>query len=495
MMRLLLTVVLLCSFLVTGTALAQEVKEVPRKDIDEMVKRGVEWLKKAQAADGSWDFLDKPFSCGVHASGKGLGEGCTAFCTFALLKAGVSRKDPVVQKGFQNAMKRIKSGDSGFCHCYCVACLILLLETIYTDDEPAKAEKEEDEEKGWITEVAKKKEDPAKKLRRKAPPAMVALIGDLVKWLVSKQEPQKLVWRYPGGSGDIVDASNTQYVMLALAAARRMKVAVPPDCYLKVVEYCLKKQEAKGPEVEWFPVPAADHDFKDLKKIEKRMIKDMRKLEKDMTREAKKNPDGVPPRKEWGTTVVEEAQKKIFAGEKKKMFARGWAYMPDDDKNRDWCKDITGSMTTSGCVSLIIAKHALEEMGRLPSGLKKKVNRGIRDGAAWLAHMWQTDRNPSKKGGAIHLHYYWYGLERVGILGLVPKFGKHEWYKEGVNFFKRTQKGDGSWDAGNQSTSGPVPDTAWAILFLRRATTPLIQVPERPMTGEGLFGPSKPKKK
>ena len=140
MVRLILTTALLCTLVLSGTAFAQEVKEVPRKDIDEMVKRGVEWLKKAQAADGSWDFLDKPFSCGVHASGKGLGEGCTAFCTFALIKAGVSRKDPVVQKGFQNAMTRIKSGDSGFCHCYCVACLILLLETIYTDDEPAKAE-------------------------------------------------------------------------------------------------------------------------------------------------------------------------------------------------------------------------------------------------------------------------------------------------------------------------------------------------------------------
>jgi len=486
-MRIVLSAILVFTMLIPAASFAQDVQEIPRKDIEEMVKRGTEWLKKQQGADGSWDFLDKPFSCGVHASGKGLGEGCTAFCTFALIKAGVSRKDPAVQKGLQNALSRISSG----CHCYCVACLILLLEAYYVDDpKPEKKEKKEDG-KGWITEVTRKQEDPARKLRKRAPAQQVKLLEDLVKWLVSKQEPAKLVWRYPGGSGDIVDASNTQYVMLALAAARRLRIPVPADCYMKVVQYCLQKQEANGPEVPWFPVPAADHDFKDLKKIEKQMIRDMRKLEREYTREEKKNPKGVPPRDEWGTTVVEEAQKKIFGGEKKKMFARGWAYMPDDDQNRAWCKDITGSMTTSGCVSLIVAKHALEEMRQLPSGLKKKVNKGIRDGAAWLAHMWRTDRNPSKGGGAIHLHYYWYGLERVGILGLVPRFGTHEWYKEGVGFFKRTQRPDGSWDAGNSGTSGPVPDTAWAILFLRRATTPLVRIPERPQTGEGLFGPGK----
>ncbi len=471
---------------------------VTAKDIDGMIKRGVEWLKGQQQSDGSWDFLDKPFSCGVHSQGGGLGEGCTAFCTFALLKAGVSRKDPAVQKGLKNAKDRIVKGKGDFCHCYCVACLILLLEAYYVEeDEPEKKEGEEEEkDKGLITGLAKKKKDgdEAKKLRKRAAPADVQLIADLVKWLVSKQEQQKLIWRYPGGSGDIVDASNTQYVMLALAAARRMRIPVPVDCYLKVVKYFLEKQEKKGPEVPWFPVPAADHDFRELKKIEKQMVKEIRKLYKEYTRQAKKKPESVPPKKDWGTTVVEEAQKKIFGAEKQKMYARGWAYMPDDTEKRDWCLDVKGSMTTSGCVSLIICKYALEEMKQLPKGIKKKLNKGIRDGAAWLAHMWRTDMNPSTRGMAGHLLYYWYGVERVGILGLIPWFGTHEWYKEGVGFLKRTQNPDGSWDAGGRGTSGPVPDTAWALLFLRRATTPLIRIPqERPGTGEDIFGPRKGK--
>jgi len=492
-MRLTAVLTLVLTLLFSGIAYAQgapAAQEVSRDDIEAMVKKACDWLKTQQAADGSWDFLDRPFSCGVHASGKGLGEGCTAFCTFALLKGGVSRKDPVVQKGIQSAIQKIGTG----CHCYCAACLILLLEAYYVGDELPKDKKEE--KKGdWVTEVTKKDEDPARKIRKRAPAQHLKLIEDLVKYLISKQEPQKLVWRYPGGSGDIVDASNTQYVMLALAAALRMKIPVPANTYINVVKYCLDKQEKDGPEVPWFPVPAADHDFKDLKKIEKQMVKDMRKLEREYKREERKNPDGVPKKEDWGTTVIEEAQRKIFKGEKKKMFARGWAYMPEDDQNRDWCKAITGSMTTSGCISLIIAKHALEEMGQLPSNIKKAVNKGIRDGAAWLAHKWRTDMNPSSTGSASHLIYYWYGLERVGILGLVPKFGTHEWYKEGVSFFKGSQRPDGSWDAGNRGTSGPVPDTAWGILFLRRATTPLIRVPERPLTGEGLFGPAKKQEK
>ena len=293
-MRLLIITSLLVAIVFAGVGHTQEVKEIPRKDIDEMVKRGVEWLKKSQAADGSWDFLDKPFSCGVHASGGGLGEGCTAFCTFALIKAGVSKKDASVQKGLQNAISRINKGNGEFCHCYCAACLILLLEALYTE-EPEKEEKKKDESKGWVTEVTKKQEDPARRFRKKANPAHVKMVEELVKWLVAKQEQQKLVWRYPGGSGDIVDASNTQYVMLALAAARRLKVPVPQDCHMKVVKYCLEKQEKQGPEVEWFPVPAADHDFKDLKKTQKQMVKDMRKLDRELTRQERKNPDGVPP--------------------------------------------------------------------------------------------------------------------------------------------------------------------------------------------------------
>ena len=124
----------------------------------------------------------------------------------------------------------------------------------------------------------------------------------------------------------------------------------------------------------------------------------------------------------------------------------------------------------------------------------EKINKAIRDGCGWLAHKWTISGNPSSGGYRLHKCYYLYGLERVGMLGLVARFGKHYWYEEGVGEWLRTQRDDGSWDAGGAGTSGPVPDTCWGILFLRRATTPLVKVPDAIYTGEGLFGVRKPGK-
>jgi len=51
--------------------------------------------------------------------------------------------------------------------------------------------------------------------------------------------------------------------------------------------------------------------------------------------------------------------------------------------------------------------------------------------------------------------------------------GKHNWYRDGAEFFLKAQRGDGSW-AGEGGTA--VWDTCFAILFLRRATRPLEDV-------------------
>ena len=62
---------------------------------------------------------------------------------------------------------------------------------------------------------------------------------------------------------------------------------------------------------------------------------------------------------------------------------------------------------------------------------------------------------------------------------------------KGAGYLRSRQRPDGSWDAGSQGTSGPVPDTCFAILFLKRAAKPIVSIPERPTTGDGLFGQPK----
>ena len=49
------------------------------------------------------------------------------------------------------------------------------------------------------------------------------------------------------------------------------------------------------------------------------------------------------------------------------------------------------------------------------------------------------------------------------------------WIEELVDFIVKNQAKDGSWDAGENTTVGPVVDTMFALLFLSRGTTPIIK--------------------
>ena len=97
-------------------------------------------------------------------------------------------------------------------------------------------------------------------------------------------------------------------------------------------------------------------------------------------------------------------------------------------------------MTASGVACLLICKAHLEGTPEWPP-IQKKVDVAIRDGAAWLAHNWSVKKNPNYPW---HLDYYLYSLERAAILNLIPRFGEHDWYKEGCAAFFEKRKPD--WD-------------------------------------------------
>src|SRR5580698_9855452 len=65
------------------------------KERDAAIDKGIEWLKKGQASDGSWDYDDGPFRIGIH-----MKQGTTALCALALLKSGVAPDDAVINKAF-----------------------------------------------------------------------------------------------------------------------------------------------------------------------------------------------------------------------------------------------------------------------------------------------------------------------------------------------------------------------------------------------------------
>jgi hypothetical protein len=182
------------------------------------------------------------------------------------------------------------------------------------------------------------------------------------------------------------------------------------------------------------------------------------------------------------TTVIEDPYRK-YGVEEVKMYARGWSYIPEGlAGEHKWMEVKCGSMTTSGAAALMICKAALEGTGPYRAA-EDKINKSIRDGCAWLANNFTVTTNPGR--GGYHF-YFLYGMERVGVLTLCRMLGKHDWYEEGANYLLGAQSGNGSWSV--NTGESPLVNTCFALLFLKRATTPIVELPEQAYTGEDIFG-------
>lgn len=114
----------------------------------------------------------------------------------------------------------------------------------------------------------------------------------------------------------------------------------------------------------------------------------------------------------------------------------------------------SGSMTAAGVANLAICAEQV-------AALRPVVASARRKGLAWLAQNFSVTGNPW--AGDIQLHYYLYGLERVGALLGSERIGPFGWYRLGARHLVETQWGDGTWD-------NDQADTCFALLFLRRAT-------------------------
>ena len=121
----------------------------------------------------------------------------------------------------------------------------------------------------------------------------------------------------------------------------------------------------------------------------------------------------------------------------------------------------TGSMTTAGIAILAISEQAIAE--KLGTKVRRNLQWSIQKGLGWLGANWSVERNPGHGGW---LHYYLYGLERVGSLLGLEDISGHPWYLDGARFLLRTQKPDGSWP-GNPAEC----KACFSVLFLKRATS------------------------
>jgi len=441
------------------------------RSVSKAVAKGVEYLRKAQASDGSWDYepllKGNKLAAALGDPTAGMKQGCTALAALALLKSGVAPEDPAIEKAFSFMRSRPVE------HVYDAGCILLAIEA-----------------RSHARTKTKEKAKDAKDLE---------LAKSCAAFLVKFQE-RGGGWRYPLPSIVTVqreDASHPQYALLGLDAAERLGIAVPKETYERAAGFFLANQEKDGPEVAPFPVPGADLSCAELRKIEKEMLEKIKKIESDFKG---KKPDQVNAaghtQEDERRTVERAASDALLKTREKppKIHARGWGYDTVADEGTKENnplgrlsnlipKDttVTGSMTASGVTSLLLCKKHLEGSSAW-TALRPQIDRAIRDGAGWLAARFSVAENPKSSR---HLYYFLYGLERSGVLALVASFGTHEWYPEGAKAIVGQQKDDGRWDGGAQGTAGPVPDTCFALLFLTKGTTPLVRVPTRTATGTG----------
>ncbi|MBI3722337.1 hypothetical protein HY251_00045 [bacterium] len=472
---------------------ADDAAFVKRKN--EAIDKGVAWLKHAQLPDGSYDYTDRPFTMLPH-----MKHGCTALAAFALLKAGVTPTDPVIDRAFASIHKQKLE------HVYSAGCILLAIEARANwepprqDEAPAPPPTPPPPTPGGTRQgEANPKGGPSVPQTPKGvrDPKDLDLAKKCVDFLIANQATN--VWRYPYGKSE--DTSAAQYALLGLDAGERLGLPVAKDVYKKAQEYFVSNQESDGPEVSPFIVPGADRSYAELRKVEKELREKIKKI--DASFKGKKpgelNADGHTEEDEL-RAAAEAAGKTVCKPREPdkgktltKMRARGWCYAygpkgttsdPMDQDMAPWKKTISGSLTASAVACLFICKAHLEGTPDYEKGLKEPIDTALRDGAAWLAQNFTVSENPGRP--VFHHYYYMYGLERAGILGLIPRFGEHDWYEEGSQMFLDQQDLGGCWEKREVGgTGGPVLDTCFALLFLARGTTPPVRVPTVTTTGGG----------
>ncbi len=114
-------------------------------------------------------------------------------------------------------------------------------------------------------------------------------------------------------------------------------------------------------------------------------------------------------------------------------------------------------MTTGAVGSLVIFAHL--------QGKDWKKDANVQAGMSWMEEKFKIE---AWNG------YYMYALERMGILYGTELIGTHHWYREGANAILGIQNSDGSWGRDENEWYGTTWDTCFSILFLRRATRPLV---------------------
>ncbi len=424
-MRFLQTIVVL---LVVGAFVAQPAaaqdENLPFK-IHEAIRTGVNWLKKKQhPQEGHFGEASGP----TYAAGGTLyphKAAYTAFALYCLLKCDVPVTDPVITKGFQFIRSSELKG------VYEHAVVIMAFRELYHYAVLAYAKRK--------FEKSKNPESETDKFMEKLEPGSAAygmsklagaqgqqdwqLVDKLTKKLIGWQNANQ-GWRYGdlGGNDGAQDISATHLALFGLKAALACNVQFDKGLFAGAATYLLAEQELQGEAVK------------------------------------QENPGAGSGNKDEGGSWTP------MTGDR----ARGWAYMSGSAKEEE--KTRTGGMTAAALIGLMACKS---ELMKTPWWKKEgqKVDQAINDGIAFLNVHWVPNLTSNPPHGN-RTGYFWWAVERTGVLGAVQMIGQHNWYIEGamnlVAIQQPVDKDNGFWDIKHEVEPTDLLNTIYALLFLKK---------------------------
>ncbi len=387
--------------------------------VNAAIDRGQKFLLSSQLDDGTWKGL------GTATTANSYGE--QALVLLSLAKTGIEDDHRQMKKGLAaldtliGKQKAATFNNEPHTHStYSAGCVAMLMDALYAEHPTVGPD-------GRPSANRKKFSLPA--------PAR-SLLQEIVTFYEAKQYGR--IWRYPGGAKTSdVDLSATQYALMGLLTAGRLGIHAKSTVYRRALAEILDWQQVDGPEVAWL--------------IENPAYSPPARNPGDPEQAPEEDPD----RARYG--------KFLRSG---KAIARGWPYQKGTT--------VTASMTCSGLSCLAIIKDRLsDERLKPPESLtkdeSKRIDKAIVDGFGWLCANYSVADNP---GAANQWHYYYlYGLERACSLMGMRHVGEHDWYRDGATVLLDLQQDDGAWPAGGGAETR-YTQSAFALLFLRRATSP-----------------------
>jgi hypothetical protein len=107
------------------------------------------------------------------------------------------------------------------------------------------------------------------------------------------------------------------------------------------------------------------------------------------------------------------------------------------------------------------------------------MDESINKGLEHLNQVFAPNENKGYHDGASHLYYYLYAVERVGDLTGRKEFASLDWYTRGAELLLANQGPEGKWVDSTGFRPHDVLGTTFALLFLKRATIPVVTISDR----------------